>query len=90
MTLVARRPGDRPPLRSTAEDLDGQPPPAAAAGSGGLRHRRRIRSVTPVAADAIATDTLYPFAQAILVIRWGTTVVSLLLRAPSCATGMAS
>ena len=37
--------------------------------------------------DAVSTDTLAPFAQAILVIRWGTTVVSLLLASPELRDG---
>jgi len=43
--------------------------------------------VTPVRPDAVSTDTLAPFAQAILVIRWGTTVVSLLLASPELQDG---
>jgi signal transduction histidine kinase len=43
-----------------------------------------VASVTP---DAVTTDTLAPFAQAILVIRWGTTVVSLLLASPDLRDG---
>jgi signal transduction histidine kinase len=59
-----------------------------AAGSGGLGHRRRLRLTTPVpAAAADRPDPLAPFAQAILVIRWGTTVVSLLLAAPDVRAG---
>jgi signal transduction histidine kinase len=43
--------------------------------------------VTPVAPDSLATDNLAPFTQAILVIRWGTTVVSLLLASPELRDG---
>ena len=59
----------------------------SAAGSGGLRTRRRLRGVTPVAQESLQIDTLAPFAQAILVIRWGTTVVSLLLASPELRDG---
>jgi signal transduction histidine kinase len=66
-------------------DGDGVP---ALAGSGGLRRRRRMRAQTPVAAaDPGPTDTLAPFGQAIMVIRWGTTVVSLLLASPDLRNG---
>jgi signal transduction histidine kinase len=43
--------------------------------------------VAPVTSDGVGTDTLAPFAQAILVIRWGTTVVSLLLASPDLRDG---
>ena len=43
--------------------------------------------MTPVAQESLQIDTLAPFAQAILVIRWGTTVVSLLLASPELRDG---
>ena len=57
-----------------------------AAGSGGLQHRWRARAPLPFP-DSGFSDTLAPFAQAILVIRWGTTVVSLLLASPDLRDG---
>ena len=82
-----RRGGRRPPIRAAApgDDAGGSPGDLrGAAGSGGLGHRRRLRGTRPAAPPArpIAVDTLAPFAQAILVIRWGTTVVSLAIASP--------
>jgi signal transduction histidine kinase len=57
------------------------------AGSGGLQHRWRSRSLPPLLPETASSDTLAPFAQAILVIRWGTTVVSLLLAGPDLRDG---
>ena len=75
---------------------DGQDAPAAesvhlpvelsgATGSSRLRHRGRVQPI-PGASVARPTDTLVTFAQAILVIRWGTTAVSLVLASSDLAS----
>ena len=59
------------------------------AGSGGLGNRRRLRlspTLLPTL-PAVPLDALAPFGQAIMVIRWGTTVVSLLLASPDVRDG---
>ena len=78
---VGRAPGRDPgPAEPPLAD------PRGTAGSGGLRHRRRLRLTTP-RPELGPTDTLAPFSQAILVIRWVTTVVSLLLASPDIRDG---
>src|SRR3546814_13029392 len=56
--------------------------------SGGLGHRRRLRLNAQSRPLQVAVkDPLAPFAQAILVIRWGTTAVSLVLASTGLQDG---
>ncbi len=56
-----------------------------AAGPGRLRHRQRVRLSRGDGASASLPDSLRTFAQAILVIRWGTTAVSIASASPGAA-----
>src|SRR3546814_10057728 len=56
--------------------------------SGGLGHRRRLRLNAQSRPLQVAVkDPLAPFAQAVLVIRWGTTAVSLVLASTGLQNG---
>lgn len=81
--------GDADPLggdgATTAAAVHPPMETSGATGSSRLRRRGRVQLI-PGAAVARPTDTLVTFAQAILVIRWGTTAVSLILASSDLAS----